>query len=684
MKGVDTSPSEADFARARRAVALGLATEAAVEAALLAADRGEHGPEGVVGRLGLSSAQRLALEGGPLPAEVAAALHDPGRAFAHFVLLEVLGRGGMGVVHRAWDLRLGRFVALKALRRLDDGRARRLFEREARLAAGLAIPQVAAIHELGEHEGRPFISMQLIEGETFARAGRGGDPRRAAALVRDAARVVEEAHRRGVVHRDLKPANLMLDAAGRVVVLDFGLARPAVADAGATGTASEVIAGTPEYMAPEQARGGEGQVDARADVHALGACLFDLLVGRPPFASADRGEVIAQVLRDPPPRPRALAPAVPPALEAVVLRCLEKDPARRYPSAGALADDLDRFLAGAPVEARGRRRGRRLAAAALALLVGAGAATAGRSDGATALAPVLIHREGGPADITALAVEQGRVYFGRALPAAPGALPACAIGVVPAAGGAARLLFDVPDIPTGLVAHSGTLFWCDMNSAPPEGGSRVYRRAPDGDEAPFVLYSGAPTGTTLEDASGLAAHGRLLLAVDQVGGSVFRLSSFLPGEAERVAGPRYPGGFAAEHHNAIAVCDGAAFVADLGFANVTQPGVFACPVEGGPFRALHIGPPLVRPRGVAASFDAVYVVDPGAGDAVFVLPPGGGSPRRLLGGAPFVDVTAVATDGQALFVADSGNRRGAQGETLEVGPASIYRIDLAPRGEGGR
>ncbi len=697
-------PSEVEFARARRAVELGLATEAEVEAALLADDRGAPGPRGIISRLGLLEAQRTALVAGrPPPPEVAAALRDPKRLVSRFVIVEPVGKGGMADVFRAWDPRLGRFVALKLLRRMDDDRARACFEREARLAAGLCLPSVAAIHEIGEHEGRPYIAMELVEGETLARAGRDAGPRRAAELIRDAARAVDAAHRRGVVHRDLKPSNLMVRGDGRVVVLDFGLARPVEEGApGSTLTGTGVVAGTPEYMAPEQARGGRGaSIDARTDVYALGACLFELLTGRPPFVSEERGETIARVLRDAPPRPRALAPDVPAPLEAIALRCLEKDPARRYESAGALAGDLDRFLAGERVAARAGGPSRRALAASLlagvAVLGAIGWATAGavaarraRPPGApagpaaaAAAAPApapaaprvtLVLRDPSIEGFTALAVGDDRLYFGAT------ERPFHAVlATVPLGGGPRTDLGEVPDYATGLVLTGDSIFWCDMNSAPPDYGSRVYRARRDAIHDRTVIYESPPRGTPIEDVSGLVSDGTWLYAVDQVGGRVWRLG-FDGSDLTRIAGERYGGGFATEHRNGIDVRHGAVVVASAGIVASFGPEVVAIPAAGGEPRRLHLGPPLVRPEGVAIGPDGtVYISDPGAGNAIWMLDlERGGPPRILVAGPPFLEIRflAISPRGDALYVADTGD--GADGRGSPVpGPGAIYRIDLS-------
>jgi tetratricopeptide (TPR) repeat protein len=257
----------------------------------------------------------------------------------------------MGEVYRAWDGDLGRWVALKFIRGGDGGEDRARFEREARLAAQLAHPHIGAIYEIGLAGERPFIAMQLIEGKTLKAYARAlapeGRTRALVALIRDAARAVQAAHDRGIVHRDLKPENLMIgerDGRPHVYVMDFGLARHSRAASSLTG--SGMIVGTPAYMPPEQARAEA--VDGRADVYALGATLYDALAGRPPFDSTSTLDILHRVLFDDPPA----LDGVPGDLRTIVMKCLEKDPARRYASAGAFADDLARWLEGGPIEAR--------------------------------------------------------------------------------------------------------------------------------------------------------------------------------------------------------------------------------------------------------------------------------------------------------------------------------------------
>ena len=289
----------------------------------------------------------------------------PGDAVGQFTLEARIGRGGGGEVWRASDASMGRRVALKFPAGNEEELER--FRREARIGASLEHPNIAAVYGVGEHDGRPYIAMQLVEGTTLE-ALRGKDARRSAAAVRDAAKGVQFAHDAGVIHRDLKPGNVMITPAGRVTVMDFGLARPV--GSGSTMTASGMLVGTPAYMGPEQARGEA--VGARSDVYGLGATLYDLLAGRPPFDGADLASLLMRVIDEAPPRL-----ACDSELEAIVMKCLEKEPSRRYGSARELGEDLDRWLAGEAVTARRSmrmgRKTRRVIGATVAIVAVAAA-----------------------------------------------------------------------------------------------------------------------------------------------------------------------------------------------------------------------------------------------------------------------------------------------------------------------
>jgi serine/threonine-protein kinase len=276
------------------------------------------------------------------------------RYFGDYELLDVLGRGGMGVVYRARQMTLNRQVALKMIRAgllAGDDELRR-FQNEAEAVALLDHPGIVPVHEVGEFDGQRYFSMKLVEGgnladrlETYR-----SDPRASAALVAEVADAVHHAHVRGVLHRDLKPANVLVDARGRPHVTDFGLAKRVGEDAGMT--LSGAILGTPAYMAPEQAAGHRGSITTATDVYGLGAILYAMLAGRAPFVGDSVVETLEQVRTRSPEPPTRLNGDVPRDLETICLKCLAKDPRQRYASAGALADDLRRWLAGEPIAAR--------------------------------------------------------------------------------------------------------------------------------------------------------------------------------------------------------------------------------------------------------------------------------------------------------------------------------------------
>jgi serine/threonine-protein kinase len=270
--------------------------------------------------------------------------------YAGYRVVAELGRGGMGTVYKAWHERLRCWVAIKALHGVA-GRERLL--REAEAIARLRHPNIVRIHDVGEgRAGEPFLVLEYVEGGSLSRAvaGKPMSPVPAAALAEALARAVQHAHDAGIVHRDLKPANVLLAAPSEPKVTDFGLAKDLHGERGLT--ASGDVLGTPSYMAPEQVRGHGGAVGPAADVYALGAILYELLTGRPPFQAATNVETVLLVLREDPVAPRRLQPKLPRDLETVCLKCLEKDPARRYGTATALADDLRCFLDHRPVKAR--------------------------------------------------------------------------------------------------------------------------------------------------------------------------------------------------------------------------------------------------------------------------------------------------------------------------------------------
>jgi serine/threonine protein kinase len=271
-----------------------------------------------------------------------------------YEVLAELGRGGMGVVYKARQVSVNRIVALKMIlagNLASPGDVQR-FRREAEAAANLKHPNIVALHEVGEHAGQHYFSMDYVAGTSLsAMVTENPLPAaRAARYVQAVARAIHYAHQQGTIHRDLKPSNILIDEADQPHVTDFGLAKQTKGDAGLTATGQ--ILGTPSYMPPEQASGRKGQVTPASDVYSLGAVLYELVTGRPPFRAESPIDTILQALESDPVPPRLLNPKVPADLDTICLKCLEKDAAKRYRSAQELADDLGRFLAGEPIRAR--------------------------------------------------------------------------------------------------------------------------------------------------------------------------------------------------------------------------------------------------------------------------------------------------------------------------------------------
>ncbi len=277
-----------------------------------------------------------------------------------YEVVTFLGAGGMGSVYKAFDPSLRRFVALKVLQRADRDVERRALQ-EARAQARVDHPNVCQVFEAGEVSGRPYIAMQYVDGEPLDEAAAGLPRNRMVQLVQEVAEAVHAAHRTGLIHRDLKPGNVLVARRGsgglHPFVVDFGLA--ADLEEEDDDPSRDLVTGTPAYLAPEQVRGGP--VDRRTDVYSLGVVLYELLAGRTPFAAAGLPETLRRIVHEEPAPPRGLDPAIPRDLETIALKCLAKDPARRYDSAGALAEDLRRFLDGEPILARTPRLGDRLA-----------------------------------------------------------------------------------------------------------------------------------------------------------------------------------------------------------------------------------------------------------------------------------------------------------------------------------
>jgi WD40 repeat protein len=287
--------------------------------------------------------------------EIKGADSGPGQ-FGHFQLLEEIGHGGMGIVYRARDTALNRPVALKLILAgpFAGQKAVKRFRVEAEAAARLDHPNIVPIYEVGEQDGRPFYSMKFMEGGTLAGwlalHGEGLDARKAVGLLAKVARAVHHAHQRAVVHRDLKPGNILLDGQGEPHVSDFGIAK--WLDRTERMTQSDATLGSPSYMSPEQTIGPSDELTTASDTYSLGALLYHLLTGRPPFQAATALATMEMVLRQDPAPLRTLRAAVDPDLETICLKCLEKNPRDRYSSADALAEELERWLRGEPIQAR--------------------------------------------------------------------------------------------------------------------------------------------------------------------------------------------------------------------------------------------------------------------------------------------------------------------------------------------
>lgn len=284
-------------------------------------------------------------------------------AWGDFDQIQMLARGGMGVVFKARQRRLNRWVAVKLISggTLAAPDFLKRFRLEAEAAAALEHPNIVPIYEVGEAAGQPFFSMKLLEGGTLvdrarrARLGAG----EAGRLMAKVARAVHHAHQRGILHRDIKPNNILLDSVGEPYLTDFGLAKLIAQDSTLTHTIA--VLGTPAYMSPEQARGEARVLTTATDVYGLGAVLYELLTGQPPFAGGTSLETVRLVLEHEPRRPSLLNPAVDRDLETICLKCLEKESGRRYGSAEALADDLERWLLHEPIRARRASTAERLA-----------------------------------------------------------------------------------------------------------------------------------------------------------------------------------------------------------------------------------------------------------------------------------------------------------------------------------
>ena len=304
------------------------------------------------------------------------------RYFGDYEILEEIARGGMGVVYKARQVSLDRVVALKMILagQLASASDVERFYTEARAAANLQHPHIVAIHEVGRHESQHYFSMDYVAGHSLAALVQGGPllALKAAGYLKAIAEAIEFAHRQGTLHRDLKPSNILIDGFDQPRVTDFGLAKRLEASEQLTATGS--LIGTPSYMSPEQAGAEGGKLGPASDVYSLGAVLYELVTGRPPFLGESLIATLNQVLNAEPVAPRLLNPNVPHDLETICLKAMAKEPGRRYPAARDLADDLRRFLKGEPIQARPvgklekfwrwcRRHPARAAASLLALLV---------------------------------------------------------------------------------------------------------------------------------------------------------------------------------------------------------------------------------------------------------------------------------------------------------------------------
>jgi eukaryotic-like serine/threonine-protein kinase len=297
-----------------------------------------------------------------------------------YELLGEIARGGMGVVYKARQVSLDRIVAVKMI--LGGPHASeafiKRFEAEAKAAARLKHPNIVAVHEVGEHEGQPYFSMDFVDGPSLAKLVRDNplSARKAARYIQIIAEAIHFAHQHHILHRDLKPSNVLVDSDDQPRITDFGLAKRMDVDSSLSSTGH--LLGTPGYMPPEQVENRHGEVGPHSDVYSIGATLYHLLTGRPPFQGENLADVLAHVRHVDPVLPRVLNPSVPRDLETICMRCMKKDVVRRYGSAEMLAQDLGRWARGEPILARPSGRleyainwfKRKLAAACFVLALG--------------------------------------------------------------------------------------------------------------------------------------------------------------------------------------------------------------------------------------------------------------------------------------------------------------------------
>jgi tRNA A-37 threonylcarbamoyl transferase component Bud32 len=274
--------------------------------------------------------------------------------FGDYRLIEEVGRGGMGVVYRAEQISLGRQVAVKMILKdqLASESERQRFFAEARATARLQHTGIVPVYDVGEIDGRPYFAMQYIQGRTLQELinTHSIDERQSVRVVAMIAQAVDFAHQNGILHRDIKPSNILVDSNGIARLTDFGLAKHT--DAGESLTRTGVVLGTPSYMSPEQASGRMGNISPASDVYSLGSVLYHALTGRPPFVGKTTMDMLLQVMEQDPPNPRLLNPKIDRDLEMVLVRCLQKPPDLRYPSAAKLASDLNAYLKDEPISAR--------------------------------------------------------------------------------------------------------------------------------------------------------------------------------------------------------------------------------------------------------------------------------------------------------------------------------------------
>ena len=292
----------------------------------------------------LARAQAPAAARAADPEEVQHAATNPKNTVGKYVAVRELGRGGMGAVYKAWDTVLKRWVALKILMISGEVEAVIRFRREAETASLLNHPNIVPIYDVGQSGGHHFIAMKFIDGQPLGEQQL--PPERACGIIIQVARAIETAHSRDIVHRDLKPQNILIDASGRPYVTDFGLAKNLFESFSITTPGT--VMGSPSYMSPEQAAGQISKVDQRSDVYSLGALLYALLTGRPPYKGETAVMTVRMVLDTPVPAPTMFNPAIPPPLERIIMQALARDKAQRYPSAGVFASELERFLRGEP------------------------------------------------------------------------------------------------------------------------------------------------------------------------------------------------------------------------------------------------------------------------------------------------------------------------------------------------